>query len=124
MPEVKHPALAHKYQIVRFTRGIGIEVGEGITPDSEPLYAHFRKIGDVEKQSEAALGQLDFVLVCADLNALGECAPLVKPGGHLLYIGRTAYDDVVQRMDADPSEWDLSVYDDSQLRSLFVFKKL
>lgn len=85
MPEVKqHPALAHKYRVVQYTRGIGIEVGEGITSESEPLYPHFRKIGAVVAQGDAALGALDFILICgaAPLPPVG---PYIKVGGYLVW---------------------------------------
>ena len=60
MGEKMHPALGHKYQIVQFTRGVGIEVGEGITDFTEPLYPHFRK-DDLDHR--LARRTLDFVLV-------------------------------------------------------------
>jgi ADP-heptose:LPS heptosyltransferase len=68
-----HPALAHKYHLVPYTRGAGIEVGGG------HLYPHFRAPGERE-----AVGSLDFVFVVnQDLQAWPE---LVKPGGHVVHL--------------------------------------
>lgn len=75
-----HPALPHKYELVQFTRGRGIELGEGITPDTTPLYRHFGKL------QEGIFPQaLDFVVACNIL--LPEAvASLVKVGGYACLI--------------------------------------
>ena len=85
MGEKMHPALDHKYQIVQFTRGAGIEVGEGITDFTEPLYPHFRK-DDVDHR--LARRTLDFVLVAGhegtDRPHPFDYIPIIKDGGYLI----------------------------------------
>jgi ADP-heptose:LPS heptosyltransferase len=75
-----HPALPHKYDIVQFTRGVGIELGAGITAETIPLYPHFRKFGD-----GIAAGSLDFVVICG-LEPLPPVGALLKVGGALVWI--------------------------------------
>lgn len=80
-----HPAIDHKYQIVQYTRGNGIEVGDGITDFTEPLYPHFRK-DDLDRSTVSRA--LDFVLVAGHENTDRphpfDYIPLIKPGGYLV----------------------------------------
>lgn len=72
-----HPALAHKYHIVQFTRGNGIEVGGG------QLYQHFQP-----PPQNCAVESLDFVFVVNE-DPRG-WAQLLKPGGHLVSVVENA----------------------------------
>lgn len=75
-----HPALACKYLLPQFTRGNGIELGEGITAETAPLYPHFRKWKDLPAQPGESL---DFVLVCNAPERMSDAAVLVKEGGYI-----------------------------------------
>ncbi len=68
-----HPALAHKYDIVQFTRGNGVEVGGG------QLYPHFKKAEEANGASN-----LDFVFLPEQIT--GAWPELVKVGGHVVQI--------------------------------------
>ncbi len=74
-----HPAQAHKYSIVHYTRGNGVEVGGGPTP----LYAHFRTTaaeGSIEP------GTLDFVFVIDRPEEMPLWCMTVKEGGYVVSI--------------------------------------
>jgi ADP-heptose:LPS heptosyltransferase len=89
-----HPALPYKYDLVQHTRGLGIEVGEGITAESEPLYPHFRKVESLTDADRAA--GLDFVLVCH--GSPGIEVENIKVGGFLCVVRHGG----VQVLERDP----------------------
>lgn len=62
-----HPALAVKYLLPQYTRGIGVEFGDGLNQGTTPLYAHFKKPHEVLEEGVVdsdAPGPCDFVLLC------------------------------------------------------------
>ena len=81
-----HPAHQHKYAVVPYTRGQGIEVG------GDKLFEHFRFPDGKETQ-----GSLDFVFVCG--QQAGAWADLLRPGGYLLTV--VAGDLRIQQAGAD-----------------------
>jgi ADP-heptose:LPS heptosyltransferase len=82
-----HPALDHKYELPQFTRGLGIEVGEGIEDSgtAPTLYPHFKHASDVESDAS-----LDFVVSCESGASAervsqwrADALRMLKDGGHL-----------------------------------------
>lgn len=71
-----HPALRFKYDIVQYTRGNGVELGDG------KLYPHFRAPGETE-----GVASLDFVFIPqSEVENLAGWALLLKDGGHMVSV--------------------------------------
>lgn len=104
---MQHPALDHKYDIVQFTRGVGVEMGEGmlaaVAEGLPPLYPHFKRYDE-----PTAAGSLDFVLLCegpdGERNSEWriEALAALKPGGYCCAVKPAGL--MVMQKTSDPEE--------------------
>jgi hypothetical protein len=76
---MQHPAIQHRWAIVPFTRGKGVEVGGA----PAALFPHFKPVADSQGIAAASL---DFVFVVGaiDSREQGQFYECIKPGGYMV----------------------------------------